>query len=136
MAKGIKFEEKKKLFLNKIEVFNFDVNRKKVDTDTLMYQNIRDTLSKSFYVELKDKDTDKSDFYSSEKIDTFLSMMSGEKTKNNTLKDIDLTKTEVNIYKINKEDLDEVSKNITYYSLAKRHSEKDDGNKRNNKKRF
>lgn len=35
MAKGIKFEEKKKLFLNKIEVFNFDVNRKKVDTDTL-----------------------------------------------------------------------------------------------------
>lgn len=127
MAKGIKFEEKKKLFLNKIEVFNFDVNRKKVDTDTLMYQNIRDTLSKSFYVELKDKDTDKSDFYSSEKIDTFLSMMSGEKTKNNTLKDIDLTKTEVNIYKINKEDLDEVSKNITYYSLAKRHSEKDDG---------
>ena len=127
MAKGIKFEEKKKLFLNKIEVFNFDVNRKKVDTDTLMYQNIRDTLSKSFYVELKDKDTDKSDFYSSEKIDTFLSMMSGEKAKNNTLKDIDLTKTEVNIYKINKEDLDEVSKNITYYSLAKRHSEKDDG---------
>lgn len=127
MAKGIKFEEKKKLFLNRIEVFNFDVNRKKVDTDTLMYQNIRDTLSKSFYVELKDKDTDKSDFYSSEKIDTFLSMMSGEKAKNNTLKDIDLTKTEVNIYKINKEDLDEVSKNITYYSLAKRHSEKDDG---------
>lgn len=127
MAKGIKFEEKKKLFLNKIEVFNFDVNRKKVDTDTLMYQNIRDTLSKSFYVELKDKDTDKSDFYSSEKIDTFLSMMSGEKAKNNTLKDIDLTKTEVNIYKINKEDLDEVSKNIAYYSLAKRHSEKDDG---------
>lgn len=127
MAKGIKFEEKKKLFLNKIEVFNFDVNKKKVDTDTLMYQNIRDTLSKSFYVELKDKDTDKSDFYSSEKIDTFLSMMSGEKAKNNTLKDIDLTKTEVNIYKINKEDLDEVSKNITYYSLAKRYSEKDDG---------
>lgn len=127
MAKGIKFEEKKKLFLNRIEVFNFDVNRKKVDTDTLMYQNIRDTLSKSFYVELKDKDTDKSDFYSSEKIDTFLSMMSGEKAKNNTLKDIDLTKTEVNIYKINKEDLDEVSKNIAYYSLAKRHSEKDDG---------
>lgn len=127
MAKGIKFEEKKKLFLNKIEVFNFDVNRKKVDTDTLMYQNIRDTLSKSFYVELKDKDTDKSDFYSSEKIDTFLSMMSGEKAKNNTLKDIDLTKTEVNIYKINKEDLDEVSKNIAYYSLAKRYSEKDDG---------
>lgn len=127
MAKGIKFEEKKKLFLNKIEIFNFDVNKKKVDTDTLMYQNIRDTLSKSFYVELKDKDTDKSDFYSSEKIDTFLSMMSGEKAKNNTLKDIDLTKTEVNIYKINKEDLDEVSKNITYYSLAKRHSEKDDG---------
>ena len=127
MAKGIKFEEKKKLFLNKIEVFNFDVNRKKVDTDTLMYQNIRDTLSKSFYVELKDKNTDKSDFYSSEKIDTFLSMMSGEKAKNNTLKDIDLTKTEVNIYKINKEDLDEVSKNITYYSLAKRHTEKDDG---------
>lgn len=127
MAKGIKFEEKKKLFLNKIEVFNFDVNKKKVDTDTLMYQNIRDTLSKSFYVELKDKDTDKSDFYSSEKIDTFLSMMSGEKAKNNTLKDIDLTKTEVNIYKINKEDLDEVSKDITYYSLAKRYSEKDDG---------
>ena len=127
MAKGIKFEEKKKLFLNRIEVFNFDVNRKKVDTDTLIYQNIRDTLSKSFYVELKDKDTDKSDFYSSEKIDTFLSMMSGEKAKNNTLKDIDLTKTEVNIYKINKEDLDEVSKNIAYYSLAKRHSEKDDG---------
>lgn len=127
MAKGIKFEEKKKLFLNKIEVFNFDVNKKKVDTDTLMYQNIRDTLSKSFYVELKDKDTDKSDFYSSEKIDTFLSMMSGEKAKNNTFKDIDLTKTEVNIYKINKEDLDEVSKNITYYSLAKRYSEKDDG---------
>lgn len=127
MAKGIKFEEKKKLFLNKIEVFNFDVNKKKVDTDTLMYQNIRDTLSKSFYVELKDKDTDKSDFYSTEKIDTFLSMMSGEKAKNNTLKDIDLTKTEVNIYKINKEDLDEVSKNIAYYSLAKRHSEKDDG---------
>ena len=127
MAKGIKFEEKKKLFLNKIEVFNFDVNKKKVDTDTLMYQNIRNTLSKSFYVELKDKDTDKSDFYSSEKIDTFLSMMSGEKAKNNTLKDIDLTKTEVNIYKINKEDLDEVSKDITYYSLAKRYSEKDDG---------
>ena len=110
--------------MNKIEVFNFDVNKKKVDTDTLMYQNIRDTLSKSFYVELKDKDTDKSDFYSSEKIDTFLSMMSGEKAKNNTLKDIDLTKTEVNIYKINKEDLDEVSKDITYYSLAKRYSEK------------
>lgn len=127
MAKETKFEEKKKMFLDKIEVFNFDVNKKKVDTDTLMYQNIRDTLSKSFYVELKDKDTDKSDFYSSEKIDTFLSMMSGEKNKNNTLKDIDLTKTEVNIYKINKEDLDEVSKNITYYSLAKRHSEKDDG---------
>ena len=127
MAKGIKFEEKKKLFLNKIEVFNFDVNKKKVDTDTLMYQNIRDTLSKSFYVELKDKDTDKSDFYSSEKIDTFLSMMSGEKAKNNPLKDIELTKTEVNIYKINKEDLDEVSKDITYYSLAKRYSEKDDG---------
>lgn len=127
MAKETKFEEKKKLFLNKIEVFNFDVNKKKVDIDTLMYQNIRDTLSKSFYVELKDKNTDKSDFYSSEKIDTFLSMMSGEKAKNNTLKDIDLTKTEVNIYKINKEDLDEVSKNITYYSLAKRHTEKDDG---------
>lgn len=127
MAKETKFEEKKKMFLDKIEVFNFDVNKKKVDTDTLMYQNIRDTLSKSFYVELKYKDTDKSDFYSSEKIDTFLSMMSGEKNKNNTLKDIDLTKTEVNIYKINKEDLDEVSKNIAYYSLAKRHSEKDDG---------
>lgn len=55
MAKETKFEEKKKLFLNKIEVFNFDVNKKKVDTDTLMYQNIRDTLSKSFYVELKER---------------------------------------------------------------------------------
>ena len=30
MAKETKFEEKKKLFLNKIEVFNFDVNKKRL----------------------------------------------------------------------------------------------------------
>lgn len=111
-------EQKKKEFLFKLGKSLEATEEKRDKPENLTFKMVREKLSRSFFAEIENKKTGEFFFDTRDKLDIFLSILSGEKQKTGVLKNLYFNNANINIYTINKEDLDNISDKITYFLLA------------------